>query len=134
MLSPTQKLPSERRFGLVIAAALTVVAIRGMTKHWSSATYLAYFITGIVFGLLALIVPRVLAPLNRAWSYLGKAMGKVVSPIVLAIMFFGILTPVSVVTRWFGRDTLRLKRGTVRSYWIDRDSPDLPPDSFKNQF
>jgi len=133
MISP-QKLPSERRFGLVIAAALAVLAIRGMTKHWSSTTYLTCFMAGIVFGLFALIVPRVLAPLNRAWFYLGKAMGKVVSPVVLAIMFFGILTPVSMVTRWFGRDALRLKRSPVRSYWIDRDSPDLPPDSFKNQF
>jgi saxitoxin biosynthesis operon SxtJ-like protein len=118
----------------VIAAALAVVAIRGMMKHWSFTTCLTCLIAGIVFGLLALMMPRVLAPLNRAWFYLGKAMGKVVSPIVLAIMFYGILAPVAMVTRWFGRDALRLKRGTVRSYWIDRDSPDLPPDSFKNQF
>jgi hypothetical protein len=133
MTSP-QKLPSERRFGLVIAAALAVVAVRGMMKHWSSTTCLTCLIAGIVFGLLALMIPRVLAPLNRAWFYLGKAMGKVASPVVLAIMFFGIMTPVAMVTRWFGRDALRLKRGTVRSYWIDRDSPYLPPDSFKNQF
>jgi hypothetical protein len=133
MISP-QRLPSERRFGLVIAAALAIVAIRGMMKHWSSTTCLTCLIAGILFCLLALTIPRVLAPLNRAWFYLGKTMGKVVSPVVLAIMFFGILAPISIVTRWFGRDALRLKRGTVGSYWIDRDSPDLPPDSFKNQF
>jgi hypothetical protein len=133
MISPP-KLPSERRFGLVIAAALAVVAIRGMMKHWSSTACLTCLIAGIVFGLLTLMIPRVLAPLNRAWFHLGKAMGKVVSPVVLAIMFFGILAPVSMVTRRFGRDALRLKRGPVRSYWIDRDSLDLAPDSFKNQF
>lgn len=134
MISSPQKLPSERSFGLVIAAALAVVAIRGMMKHWSSTTCFTCLIAGIVFGLLALIIPRVLRPVNKGWFYLGKGLGKVVSPVVLGIIFFGILTPLSIITRLFGRDVLRLKGSTGRSYWIDRDPPDLAADSFKNQF
>lgn len=134
MTSTLQKLPSERHFGLVIAAALAVIAVRGMMKHWSSTTYLTCLLASIVFGLLALIIPRVLTPLNKAWFYLGKGLGKIVSPVVLGIIFFGILTPLSIVTRLFGRDVLRLKCRPVLSYWIDRTTPRLTPDSFKNQF
>ena len=61
-------------------------------------------------------------------------MGKVVSPIVLGLIFFGMLTPVGIIGRLLGRDELRLKKAPVTSYWIDRDPPGPAPDSFKNQF
>jgi hypothetical protein len=128
------KLPSERSFGFMLTAVFAILGISGLIGHRSWIAYGAYFIAAGAFGLLSLTNPRVLAPLNKAWFYLGKALGKIVSPIAMGIIFFGILTPVSVVTRLFGRDELRLKRRTIVSYWLDRTSAIEAAQSFKNQF
>lgn len=130
----TPKLPSERRFGFTIAAALASLAVYRMFHHRSRTVFLACIVASIIFALLALAVPRLLAPLNRLWFLLGEAMGKVVSPVVLGVIFYGILTPISVVTRLFGRDELRLKRGALKSYWIECTSSRSAAESFKNQF
>ncbi len=128
------KPPSERNFGLLFAAAFVILGIRGVTKHWNWIAYGSCLVAGSAFGLLALTNPQILGPMNKAWFYLGKRLGKITSPIVMGIIFFGILTPVSVLTRLFGRDELRLKRRAITSYWIDRDSPAVTAQSFKNQF
>lgn len=117
-----------------MAAVLVVLGTRAILKHRSSTLWISILVVAVFFGLLALVAPRVLRPLNKAWFHLGRAMGAVVSPIVLGTIFFGILAPVSLVTRLFGRDVLRLKRHASPSYWIDRAPPDLARDSFKNQF
>jgi len=75
-----------------------------------------------------------LTPLNKAWMKLGDLLGKVISPIVLGIIFFVLLAPVALVTRLLGRDELRLKMSNSSSYWIDRTPPGPAGDSFKNQF
>ncbi|MBZ5526244.1 MAG: hypothetical protein LAP21_28840 [Acidobacteriia bacterium] len=133
IISPP-KLPSERRFGLMLTVAFVVLGTYGIIRHRSGTANGVCFVAGIVFGLLTLASPRALAPLNKAWFYLGQWLGKIVSPIVLGIIFFGILTPITVVTRLFGRDALRLKRRAVNSYWIDRDPSESAAHSFKNQF
>jgi hypothetical protein len=75
-----------------------------------------------------------LTPLNWLWYELGMLLGKIVNPIVLGFIFFVLITPVSIVTRLFGRDELRIKKRHVESYWIDRSPPGPPLDSFKNQY
>jgi len=133
-IASSPKLPKERSFGLMLTAVFAILGISGIIGHRSWIVYGGYFIAAGAFGLLSLTNPRVLAPLNKAWFYLGRGLGKVISPIVMGIIFFGILTPVSVVTRLFGRDELRLKRRTINSYWLDRTSPIEAAQSFKNQF
>jgi hypothetical protein len=59
-------------------------------------------------------------------------LGKIVSPVILSVIFFIMIVPVSVITRAFGRDVLLLKKREVPSYWVDKES--IEPDSFKNQF
>jgi saxitoxin biosynthesis operon SxtJ-like protein len=133
-ITSTPKLPSERRFGFTFAAALAGLAVYRLIHHRSRTVFLVCIVTSIIFALLAFLVPRILAPLNKLWFLLGEAMGKVVSPVVLGVIFYGILTPISVVTRLFGRDELRLKRGALNSYWIDCTSSHSAAESFKNQF
>ncbi|HEV2965254.1 MAG TPA: SxtJ family membrane protein [Candidatus Angelobacter sp.] len=128
------KLPSERSFGFLLTAVFAIVGARGIIGHWHWITCSVCFMASGACGLLSLTNPRVLAPLNKAWFYLGRGLGKVVSPIVLGIIFLGILTPVSILIWLFGRDELRLKRRPVNSYWIDRTSPIVAAHSFKNQF
>lgn len=128
------KLPTERSFGFMLTAVFAILGISGIIGHRSWIVYGGYFIAAGAFGLLSLTKPRVLAPLNKAWSLLGRGLGKIVSPIAMGIIFFGILTPVAIVTRLFGRDELRLKRRTNSSYWLDRIAPIEAAQSFKNQF
>ena len=104
-------------------------------KGWSLAVVLALVVVALAFALLGFVAPRVLRPLNWLWFQLGQLLGKVVSPVVLGAIFFLILTPVSLGSRLFGRDELRLKRkASQTSYWLDRAPPGPEPESFKNQF
>jgi len=128
------KLPSERSFGFLFMAVFAIVGVRGIFKHWNWVACSACFTASGTCGLIALMNPKILAPFNKAWFYLGKGIGKVVSPIVLGIIFLGILTPVSILIWLFGRDELRLKRRPATSYWIDRASSAVAAHSFKNQF
>ena len=89
----------------------------------------------LAFVLVGFVAPKILRPLNWLWFQLGQLLGKIVSPIVLGAIFFLLLTPVSLVTRLFGRDELRIKRkASQTSYWLDRAPPGPAPESFKNQF
>ena len=128
------KLPSERRFGLMLTVAFCLLGSYGVIRHRSWIANVICLAAGAVFGLATLVMPRVLAPLNRAWFHLGEFLGKIVSPIIMGIIFFGILTPISLLTRLAGRDELRLQRHARDSYWIDRPPADSATQSFKNQF
>src|SRR5947209_19720010 len=93
----SSKLPSERSFGLLLAAAFVIVGIRGFTKHWDWIVVGGCLMAGSACSLLALTNPKILGPLNKAWFCLGKWLGKIVSPVILGIIFLGIVTPVSIV-------------------------------------
>jgi len=89
----------------------------------------------LVFLGLAAFAPHSLKPLNRLWLWFGLALHRIVSPVVLAALFFVVITPVGVVARLAGKDFLRLSfdRGAT-SYWIDRRPPGPRPSSMRNQF
>ena len=131
-----QTLPSERSFGLLFGAVFALLAAYGwFFKGWSSMLALALVGVALAFVLVGFVAPKILRPLNWLWFQLGQLLGKIVSPIVLGAIFFLLLTPLSLVTRLFGRDDLRIKRkASQTSYWLDRAPPGPAPDSFKNQF
>jgi hypothetical protein len=124
---------SDRNFGLVIAAVFLLVAL-GPLRHGHTPRWWALAVAA-VFALVALAKPALLARLNRLWMKLGILLGKIVSPIALGILFYGVLTPLAVVVRLTGKDPLRLKLDSgADSYWILRKPPGPPPDSMTNQF
>ena len=127
-------LPSNRSFGLLFTIVFLLVAgyswFEQLTRAW---VYFWLALSGL-FLLLTFMAPGILLPLNKAWYRLGLLMGKVVSPIVLGILFFIVITPVAIVTRLFGRDVLLLRKRDVNSYWIERNPPGPQPESFKEQF
>jgi len=124
---------SDRGFGLVFAGFFVLMSglswWRGHTAwHWALPVAAAFLV-------VALTVPRVLAPLNRLWLKLGLLLYKVVNPIVLGLLFFVTITPIGLVMRLSGKDFLRLKRDPgAKSYWIDRLPPGPPPQTMRNQF
>ena len=127
------QLPGNTTFGWVFAAGFTTLTAYAYWEGWSTVTWVAAIIT-ILFAIATLLSPKLLAPLNRLWYGLGMLLGKIISPIVLGIIFFLLITPVSLVTRLFGRDELKMKKRSVESYWTDRSPPGPPSDSFKNQY
>ena len=75
-----------------------------------------------------------LTPLNKGWYILGNLLQRIISPLVLAILFFIVITPVAVITRIFGRDPLSIRGlAAKKSYWTIRDQK-INPESFKDQF
>lgn len=123
---------SDRTFGLVMAGALGLLGLINGWHHgrlwpWTSAGA-ALFLTA------ALIRPAVLHPLNRAWLALGLLLGRIVNPVVMALLFYGTIWPTGLVMRWRGSDLLRLRRDPgTDSYWISRP-PGPAPETMKDQF
>jgi len=124
---------SDRAFGLVIAGVFLLVGV-GPLRHGHPLRWWACTAAGAL-ALIALLKPALLARANRLWTKLGVLLGKVVSPIALGILFYGVLTPIAIVMRLAGKDPLRLKLDrSANSYWIVRKPPGPPPDSMSNQF
>jgi hypothetical protein len=127
------KMPSNTKFGWFFAAVFAALAAYGFWKDWS-LVFIVAMIVAVLFVAATLSAPQILTPLNRLWYGLGLLLGKIVSPIVLGIIFFVLITPTSLITRLFGRDELKMKKRYVESYWVDRSPPGPPPDSFKTQY
>ena len=124
---------SDRGFGLVLAGFFAVI---GALKLWHGhAVWIVWCAAALVFLVLAVVRPKILAPLNRLWLKLGLLLYRIVNPIVMALMFYLTILPIGLLTRLFREDPLRLKRDPkARSYWIERRPPGPEPDTMRNQF
>lgn len=128
------ELPSNRKFGLFMAAIFALLAGYLVATHRAPYSAPAALVA-VLLAAAAALKPQALAPLNKAWMTLGAAMGHVMSPIALAILFFAVFTPVALVMRLAGRDELRLRRAPAsNSYWRDRTPPGPSSDSFRRQY
>ncbi len=88
-------------------------------------------VISLIFLLLGLLNSKILNPLKRAWIKFGELLGRIVSPLVLAIVFFIIITPIGILMKTLRKDLLNIKFSNNKSYWIKRNK-DL--GSMKNQF
>jgi len=124
---------SDRAFGLVFAAFFLIVALLPL---WSGRGVRLWSLgVAALFLALALTIPAVLAPLNRAWTAFGNLLHRIVSPVALAILFYLVVAPTGLVMRLLGKDPLRLKLDpAARSYWLERKPPGPSADSLKDQF
>ena len=133
MFNKENHLPSNKKFGLFFSAIFVLIAVYAYLKFRVEFAIFA-LTTSTLFAIAAILTPKILSPLNRLWFSLGLLLGKIVSPIVLALIFFVLITPVSLVTRLFGRDELKMKKRNVESYWVDRSPPGPSSASFKKQY
>jgi saxitoxin biosynthesis operon SxtJ-like protein len=127
-----QKAASSKSFGLLLAAVFLVIA--GLS-YWSHGHAYAYWgISAAILLAVALLLPRVLAPLKRLWLKLGKLLHVIVSPLILSAVYLLVFIPVGATIRLFGKDPLSLKRDRMAtSYWIERAGGPTP-ESLKDQF
>jgi hypothetical protein len=123
---------SDRSFGLVFAAVFVLLAAY---NAWRGGAWPLYLAIAAAFLAVALVAPKCLAPLNRLWTRFGLILSMIVSPIVLALMFFLVVTPVGVLMRLTGKDPLRLRQDSeTGSYWIVREPPGPSGESMGQQF
>ena len=123
------KIGSNRSFGIVFFIVFLLIAIyplinSGELRLWS-------LIISIFFLVLGLINSKILNPLNKLWFKFGIFLGEIISPIVMGIIFFFVVTPIGLLMRLLNKDLLNLKFNNKNSYWIEKTGP---KSKMKNQF
>ena len=123
------KLGSNKSFGIVFFVVFLLIAIYpilsdGDLRLWS-------LIISLVFLILGLINSRLLTPLNKLWFKFGILLGKIISPVIMGIIFFLVVTPIGLLMRLLKKDVLNLSFNDNKSYWIEKNGPE---SKMKNQF
>ena len=129
------KAPSERSFGFTFVVVFALLAAFTWWHRGMSTTFNITAGVSAVFALFTLLAPRLLRPLNLIWLKFGLLLHKVVNPIIMGLLFFGVFTPMGVVMRLFGVDFLRMKKKpATESHWNIKRDDGLAESSMKNQF
>ena len=120
---------SNKNFGIVFFVVFLLIAlypliISGEIRIWS-------IIISFIFLILGLLNSKILTPLNKLWFKFGIFLGKIISPIILGIIFFLVVTPIGLIMRLLRKDVLKLKYNNNKSYWIEKSGP---KSKMKNQF
>ena len=123
------KISSNRSFGLIFFLIFIIISIHPLIndqdiRYWSMAI-------SVIFLILGLLNSKILTPLNKLWFRFGILLGKVLSPIVMGIIFFGVVTPIALIMKILKKDLLNIKKNKNSSYWIDKSGP---KSKMKNQF
>ena len=127
------KLPSNKKFGLTFSFIFFIIFLYFFLTSDFYLSYLFLFFS-IIFLFFGIIFPNYLSKLNKAWMMLGLLLGKIVNPIVLGIIYFGLFTPIGLFRKIIGKDELKLKPKNINSYWQQREKASITPESFKDQF
>ncbi len=113
------KKSSNRAFGILFFIIFLGLGLWPITKNINPNIYL--IIISIIFLLLGILNSKFLTPLNKIWIKLGEVLGRIIAPIILSIIYFLILTPISLILRILGKDLLNLKYlNNKSSYWLER--------------
>ena len=123
------KISSNRSFGIVFSIFFSLVGIYLLLNN--SSVYYWSFLISLMFFILGLFNSKILGPLNQIWFKFGILLGKVVSPIVMGIIFFLVITPIAILLKIFGKDVLKLKLNNNETYWIEKNEP---KSDMKKQF
>ena len=120
---------SNKSFGIVFFAVFIIISFFPLLKNEEIKIWA--LLIGLIFLILGLLKSRLLTPLNKIWFKFGILLGNFVSPLIMGIVFFVVVTPTSLMMRMFGKNLLGLKKINKKSYWIER--PNIK-SKMKNQF
>ena len=123
------KISSNRSFGIVFFIVFLIIAIYPLTN--GGELRLWFLIISIFFLFLGLINSKILNPLNKVWFKFGILLGKIISPLIMLILFFLIVTPIGLLMRILGKDLLKLNFEKKKSYWVKKSEL---KSNMKNQF
>ena len=123
------KISSNRNFGVVFFIFFMTISLFPLFKDGNVRVWAV--VVAIIFLILGLLNSSVLSPLNKIWFKFGILLGNFISPIIMGLVFFTVVTPTSFIMKVFGKDLLNLKKNNKKSYWIEK-SP--IKSKMKNQF
>jgi hypothetical protein len=124
---------SDRSFGFVFTAFFSIIT--ATTAWYGSNNYQYFLLLTLVFCIISIVKPLILKPLNILWFKFGILLHHIVSPIILGLLFFTVVTVTGLLMRIFGKRPLNLRFDpNLRTYWINRNPPGPKSDSFNNQF
>ena len=123
------KISSNRSFGVVFFIVFLLIALypvinKEEIRVWS-------LIVSLIFLILGLLNSKILNPLNQIWFKFGVLLGRIISPLIMAIIFFFVVTPIGLIMRTLRKDILNLRYNTKKTYWIEKTGP---KSKMKNQF
>ena len=123
------KVSSNRSFGIVFFIVFLLIALYPIINNeeiraWS-------LLVSLIFLVLGLLNSKILNPLNKLWFKFGIFLGKIISPIIMGIIFFLVVTPIGLLMRLLNKDLLNLKFNNNSSYWVEKTEP---KSKMKNQF
>ena len=123
------KISSNRSFGVVFFIVFLLIALypvinKEEIRVWS-------LIVSLIFLVLGLLNSKILDPLNQIWFKFGVFLGRIISPLIMAIIFFFVVTPIGLIMRTLRKDILNLRFNTKKTYWIEKTGP---KSKMKNQF
>ena len=123
------KISSNRSFGIVFFIFFLLVSVYFYLKYGEILFWTIAF--SLVFLILGILNSKLLTPLNKLWFKFGILLGNIISPIIMGIIFFLVVTPTALLLKLFNKDVLNLKKNNNKSYWINRSKV---VNSMKKQF
>ena len=127
------KVSSNRSFGMVFTLVFLVVGIWQISTGKSLGWY--FFASAILFFIVTITFPSLLGPFNRVWFKFGLLLGQAVNPVILGLVFFLVVTPIGIVRRLLGKDSLHLiPKPNLKSCWIERNPTGPKLGSMTKQF
>ena len=125
------QLPSNKQFGIVFFIVFLILSIYFYLSLNLFFYSISFFLISILFLVLGILNSKILNPLNLMWSKFGFYLGKLISPIIMGLIFFLIVTPIGILMRYIQNNFLNLKFSDESSYWIEKNEP---KSKMKNQF
>ena len=127
------KLPSNKNFGLFFGFVFFLIFLYFYDGKIETIDFF-YLLLSVMFVMTSLIKADILLPLNKSWMFLGFLLSKIVSPLVLGLLFFALITPVALIIKLIGRDELKLKNQKNNTFWISKEEIKDYKTFFNNQF
>ena len=123
------KISSNKSFGIVFFVVFLLISLYPLLNNESLRIW--SLVISIIFLILGVLNSKILSPLNKIWFKFGVFLGKIISPIVMGIIFFLVVTPTGFIMRLLRKDVLNLKYNDNKSYWIEKTGP---KSKMNNQF
>ncbi len=123
------KISSNKSFGIIFSIFFLLISLYPLInneniRYWS-------LIISVIFLILGLLNSNLLLPLNKIWFKFGILLGKIISPLIMSIIFFLVVTPIGLIMRMIKKDLLNIKFTNNDTYWIEKTDP---KSKMKNQF
>ncbi len=122
-------MPTNRNFGIVFFIVFLLIGLFPLIQNKEPRVW--SLVISIIFLILGILNSKILTPLNKFWMKFGLFLGNLISPIVMGIIYFGVITPTGIIMRILKKDILSLKKKNKKTYWLEKDNTN---NNMRNQF